>query len=91
MCKTPNGFCNKCAGNLWYRLGIRKVGVITPQIPSTLKNLMMSFFHNSQTVMQDINVYEAFLPDEVQHENADLYNDGEALLEEAIPEGIVKR
>lgn len=90
MCKTPNGFCNKCAGNLWYRLGIRKVGVITPQIPSTLKNLMMKAFHSAQVSLTDINVYESFLPDEVQHETAEMYT-GEVLLEEAIPEGIVKR
>ena len=26
MCEAKNGICNKCAGNLFYRLGIRNVG-----------------------------------------------------------------
>lgn len=74
MCEAKDGcFCNKCAGNLWYRLGITNVGVITPIIPSKLKNKLMSSFHNSQVVLTDINVMEAFCPDEVLTESADLY------------------
>lgn len=75
MCEHPGGFCNKCAGNLWYRLGIRNVGVITPQIPSKLKNLMMKSFHDSQVALTEMNVMEAFCPDEVLTESADVYFD----------------
>ena len=82
MCEAKNGFCNKCAGNLWYRLGIRKVGVITPQIPSKLKNISMKSFHNSQVELVDMNVMEAFLPDQVLTETPDYYN----LTEECIHE-----
>ena len=61
MCEAKNGcFCNKCAGNLWYRLGITKVGVITPQIASKLKNLLMKSFHDSQVQLTDMNVMEVF-------------------------------
>lgn len=74
MCEAKNGFCNKCAGNLWYRLGIRKVGVITPQIPSKLKNISMKSFHNSQVELIDMNVMEAFLPDQIITETPDYYS-----------------
>lgn len=90
MCKHPNGFCNKCAGNLWYRLGMRNVGVITPQIPSKYKNMAMKLFHDSTIKMTDMNVFEAFCPDEVLRESPEIYTD-DVILEEAIPEGIVKR
>lgn len=73
LCEAKNGFCNKCAGNLYYRLGIRKVGVITPQIPSRLKNIAMKSFHNSQVELVDMNVAEAFMPDSHFNENADYY------------------
>lgn len=76
MCESKTGFCNKCAGNLWYRLGIKNVGVITPQIASTLKNLMMKAFHNSQVELVDMNVMEAFFPDSVAtNESANIHMD----------------
>lgn len=76
LCEAKDGhFCNMCAGNLWYRLGITNVGVITPQIPSKLKNLMMKSFHNSQVSLTEMNVMEAFCPDEVLTESADVYLD----------------
>ena len=61
MCEAKDGcFCNKCAGNLWYRLGVTNVGVITPTIASKLENLLMKSFHNSQVELTDMNVAEAF-------------------------------
>lgn len=74
MCEAKDGyFCNKCAGNLWYRLGITNVGVITPTIPSKLKNLLMKSFHDSQVNLTEMNVMEVFCPDEVIAESTDLY------------------
>ena len=62
MCEAKNGcFCNMCAGNLWYRLGVsRNVGILTPTIASKLKNLLMKSFHNSQVALTDMNVMEVF-------------------------------
>ena len=62
MCEEKNGcFCNVCAGNLWYRLGVSSnIGVITPTIASKLKNLLMRSFHNSQVELTDMNVMEVF-------------------------------
>ena len=62
MCEAKNGcFCNMCAGNLWYRLGVsRNVGILTPTIASKLKNLLMKSFHNSQVSLTDMNIMEVF-------------------------------
>ena len=62
MCEAKNGcFCNMCAGNLWYRLGVSSnVGILTPTIASKLKNLLMKSFHNSQVALTDMSVMEVF-------------------------------
>lgn len=66
MCEAKGGcFCNKCAGNLWYRLGVTQVGILSPQVPSKLKNVFMKSFHSNQVNLININVMEAFCPDEV--------------------------
>ena len=82
MCEAKNGFCNMCAGNLWYRLGIRKIGVITPQIASKLKNVAMKAFHDSNVKLTSMNVEEAFMPDAVIVESTGVYE----LTPEAIKE-----
>ena len=60
LCEAKEGICSKCAGNLWYRLGFTNVGVMTPQIPSRIKNLNMKSFHNSQVNLVEMNPMEAF-------------------------------
>ena len=64
MCEAKDGICNKCAGNLFYRLGIRNVGASTPQIPSRLKVLSMKLFHDDQLNFTEMNPMEAFCPDD---------------------------
>ena len=64
MCEAKNGICNKCAGNLFYRLGIRNVGAATPQIPSKLKLLSMKLFHDDQVNFVEMDPMKAFLPDD---------------------------
>jgi len=64
MCEAKNGICNKCAGNLFYRLGIRNIGASTPQIPSKLKVLSMKLFHDDQLNFTEMDPMKAFLPDE---------------------------
>lgn len=64
MCKAKDGICNKCAGNLFYRLGIKNVGAATPQIPSKLKLLSMKLFHDDQLNFTEMDPMKAFLPDE---------------------------
>ena len=64
MCEAKNGICNKCAGNLFYRLGIRNVGASTPQIPSKLKVLSMKLFHDDQLNFTEMDPMKAFCPDD---------------------------
>lgn len=61
LCEAKDGyFCNKCAGNLFYRLGIINVGAVTPQIPSKVKVLLMKKFHDSVINFSEIDVEKAF-------------------------------
>lgn len=64
MCEAKNGICNACAGNLFYRLGIKNVGAATPQIPSKLKLLSMKLFHDDQLNFTEMDPMKAFLPDD---------------------------
>lgn len=63
MCESKDGICNKCAGNLFYRLGIRNIGAATPQIPSRLKVLSMKLFHDDQLTFTEMDPMAAFCPD----------------------------
>lgn len=64
MCEAKDGICNKCAGNLFYRLGIRNIGAATPQIPSKLKVLSMKLFHDDQLNFTEMDPMKAFCPDD---------------------------
>lgn len=64
MCESKTGICNKCAGNLFYRLGIRNIGAATPQIPSRLKVLSMKLFHDDQLNFTEMDPMAAFCPDD---------------------------
>lgn len=66
MCKAKNGFCSKCAGNIWYRFGanMENVGVLVDVIPSTLKNVAMKAFHDSVVHTVEMNPWKAFSMDE---------------------------
>lgn len=60
MCQSKTGLCNKCAGNLFYHLGIRNIGMTTPKIATRLKLTSMKSFHNSTIQLHNINVNRAF-------------------------------
>ena len=60
MCKSKKYICNKCAGNLWYRLGIKNVGLLTAQVPSKLKNISMKSFHDSVVTTVEMDPMKAF-------------------------------
>lgn len=60
MCKSKTGICNKCAGNLYYKLGITNVGMTIPIVASTLKNLCMKNFHDSSVKTIEIDPMKAF-------------------------------
>lgn len=60
LCKSKTGYCNKCAGNLFYKLGIMNIGCSTPVMPSKLKNLSMKSFHDSTIQYIEIDPMKAF-------------------------------
>lgn len=61
LCKAPAGtICNKCMGNLPYRLNIRNIGTATTQIPSTMKNISMKSFHDSTQQLFDMDLESVF-------------------------------
>ena len=60
LCESKTGFCNKCAGNLFYKLGVENIGLITMQMASKIKNLSMKAFHDSVEKTIKMNVEDAF-------------------------------
>lgn len=61
LCEAKDGhFCNKCVGNLFYRLGIENIGSTTPQIPSKVKVLLMKKFHDSVINFTEMDIEKAF-------------------------------
>lgn len=60
LCESTTGICNKCAGNLFYRIGINNIGITLSKIPSTFKNIYMKAFHDSTQNYTDIPVDKIF-------------------------------
>ena len=63
LCESKgNKICNKCAGNKFYRLGIKNIGSTAPQIGSKIKNINMKSFHDSQVTFVEMDPMKAFFP-----------------------------
>ena len=60
MCEAKDGFCSKCAGSLYYKLGIKNIGTAMAIMPSTLKNLAMKSFHDSVVTTTQIDPMKVF-------------------------------
>lgn len=59
LCKNEC-ICNKCAGDLYYLLNTPNIGTATPQLASSVKNIMMKSFHDSTEKFTQMNAMEAF-------------------------------
>lgn len=57
LCESEKGICNKCAGNLFTRLGIKNVGVAAYVIPAKIKLKSMKNFHDSTVKTFDMEEY----------------------------------
>lgn len=57
LCESEKGICNKCAGNLFTRLGIKNVGVASYVIPASIKLKSMKTFHDSTIKIFDMGEY----------------------------------
>lgn len=60
LCESKTGICNKCMGNLYYRLNKINVGTSLDQIQSVQKNIAMSAFHDSTQKLYTMNLSEVF-------------------------------
>jgi len=60
FCKSPNGICKTCAGNLFTRRNAKNIGLTCIQIPSTLKNVSMKAFHDSTIKTTEFDPAKAF-------------------------------
>lgn len=54
--------CSKCAGELYYRMGIKNVGLLTGRIASKILNASLKFFHDVSTKYSDINLNGGLSP-----------------------------
>ena len=52
--------CNKCAGNMFYKLKIQNLGMVCMNVPSILKNKSMKAFHDSTITVNEIDPMKAF-------------------------------
>ena len=59
LCRSDH-ICNKCAGDLYYLLGIENIGTATPQLASAVKNIFMKSFHDSTEKFTQMDAMEAF-------------------------------
>jgi hypothetical protein len=60
LCESKTGLCNKCMGDLFYKLNMNNIGVAMAKIPSTLKNISMKSFHDSNVKTTEIDVDKVF-------------------------------
>lgn len=58
---TGDKLCSKCAGDLYYRLGIKNIGLTTSSVGSSLLNLLMKSFHDSTVKISDIDLNKMLL------------------------------
>jgi len=55
FCKADN-LCNKCAGNLYYQLKIKNVGLLFYKVGSRIMQLSMKAFHDSTIQLKEIEI-----------------------------------
>lgn len=60
LCESKTGICNKCIGDLFYKLKIDNIGVAMAKIPATLKLRAMKAFHDSNIKTVSIDVEKVF-------------------------------
>ena len=60
LCESKTGICNKCMGNLEYRRGVKNAGIESTIIASTMKNVSMKSFHNSQQKFTTMDLNKVF-------------------------------
>lgn len=55
-CKADGYICNKCAGELFYKLGVKNAGFLTSALTGSLLNLSLKKFHDATVTYNTIKV-----------------------------------
>jgi hypothetical protein len=55
FCKGEH-VCSKCAGSLFYRMGVKNAGLLTSNFSSVLMNLFMKKFHDTSVKFKKIDI-----------------------------------
>ena len=55
FCKGDR-ICNKCAGELFYKLGVKNAGLLTSTLSGTLMNLSMKKFHDATVKFKKVDI-----------------------------------
>lgn len=58
---TGKKLCNMCAGDIFYKMNIENVGLLTSQISSDMLNASMKKFHDSNQKMTEIDIETMFI------------------------------
>ena len=48
--------CSKCAGTMFYKLGIKNIGLTTSKMGTTLVNLGMKNFHDTTVSLEKLDI-----------------------------------
>lgn len=57
---TSKKNCNKCAGDLYYFLGIENIGLTVPKLSGTLLNKRMKVFHDPNVKVTELDINKDF-------------------------------
>lgn len=60
FCKGKK-YCNKCAGNLYYSLGIKNLGLASIRVPSTFLNLSLKKMHDTTVKVESFKPQDYFI------------------------------
>ena len=61
MCCSPDKRCNICCGDMYYKVGIKNIGLTTAKIGSNMLNASMKAFHNTTIKTSRINLSKVVL------------------------------
>ena len=58
FCGNKQYICAKCAGSMYYRMGVQNIGLIAGRIGTTLMNASLKAFHDTSLKRKRINISE---------------------------------
>ena len=61
FCIAKDCICNKCAGEDFYKLGKKSIGLIATKVATTCSRMNMKKFHENLVKTRDIDIKDIFL------------------------------